>query len=53
MGEKYVSLGLDDFLVEFGVYGVGVVLVLMKGKVYNCGVYVYKFLMEVFFCLLW
>ena len=35
MGKKYTSSGLDDLLVESGVYGAGAVSALMKGKAYN------------------
>ena len=53
MGEKYASSGVDDLLVESGVYGAGGVSALMKGKAYSCGVCAHKLLMEAFFCLLW
>lgn len=53
MGEKYASSGLDDLLVESGVYGAGAVSALMKGKAYNRGVCAHKLPMEAFFCLLW
>ena len=53
MGEKYASSGLDDLLVESGVYGAGAVSALMKGKAYNRGVRAHKLLMEAFFRLLW
>ena len=53
MRKKYASSGLDDLLVESGVYGAGGVAVLMKGKAYNCGVSAHKLLMEAFFRLLW
>ena len=53
MGKKYASSGVDDLLVESGVYGAGGVSALMKGKAYNCGVCADKLLMEAFFCLLW
>ena len=35
MGEKYASSGVDDLLVESGVYGAGGVSALMKGKAYK------------------
>ena len=53
MGKKYPSSGLDDLLAESGVYGVGGVLALMKGKAYNCGVRAHKLLLEALFRLLW
>ena len=53
MGEKYASSGLDDLLVESGVYGAGAVSALMKGKAYNRSVRAHKLLMEAFFRLLW
>lgn len=37
-GKKYVNFGLEDFLIEFGVYVVGIILVFMFGKLYNCGI---------------
>ena len=52
MGEKYASSGLDDLLVESGVYGAGAVSALMKGKAYNRSVRAHKLLMEAFFRLL-
>ena len=52
MGKKYARSGLNDLLVESGVYGAGAVLVLMKGKAYNRGVRAHKLLMEAFFGLL-
>lgn len=44
-GNKYVSFGFVDLFVELVVYVVGIVLVLMKGKLYNLGVCVYKIVM--------
>ena len=53
MGKKYPSSGLDDLLVESGVYETGGVSALMKGKAYNWGVRAHKLLLEAFFRLLW
>ena len=53
MWKKYASSGLDDLLVESGVYGAGAVSALMKGKAYNRGVRPNKLVMEAFFCFLW
>ena len=53
MWKKYASSGLDDLLVASGVYGVGVVSALMKGKAHNRGVRAHKLVMEAFFRLLW
>ena len=53
MRKKYAGSGLDDPLVESGVYGAGGVSALMKGKAYNCGARAHKLLMEAFFRLLW
>ena len=50
--KKYTSSGLDDLLVESGVYGAGAVSALMKGKAYNRGVRAHKLVMEAFFRLL-
>ena len=49
MWKKYASSGLDDLLVESGVYGAGAVSALMKGKAYNCDVRPHKLVMEAFF----
>ena len=53
MGKKCASSGVDDLLVESGVYGAGGVSALMKGQVYHFGVRAHKLLMEEFFRLLW
>ncbi|KAK3710252.1 hypothetical protein QZH41_006783 [Actinostola sp. cb2023] len=53
LGKKYSNSGLDDLLIESGVYGVGSTSALMKGKSYNRGVRAHKLAMEAFFRLLW
>ena len=51
--KKYASSGLEDLLVESGVYGAGAVSALMKGKAYNRGVRAHRLVMDAFFRLLW
>lgn len=38
IGKKYLNSGFEDLLIELGVYVVGTISVLMKGKLYNRGV---------------
>ena len=52
LGKKYSNSGLDDLLIESGVYGVGSTSALMKGKSYNRGVRAHKLAMEAFYRLL-
>jgi len=35
IGKKYTNSGLDDLLIESGVYAVGTTSALIKGKCYN------------------
>ena len=51
--KKYLNSGLDDLLIESGVYAAGTTAVLMKGKSYNRGVRAHKLLVEAFFRLMW
>ena len=36
LGKKYLTSGLDNLLIESGVYAAGTMAVLLKGKSYNC-----------------
>ena len=53
IGKKYLNSGLQDLLIESGVYAAGTTSVLMKGKLYNRGVRAHKLCMEAFFRLMW
>ena len=46
IGKRYEESGLEDLLVEAGVYGSGSVMKIMNGKSYNKGVRALKLLME-------
>ena len=45
IGKRYEESGIDDLLVETGVYGSGSVMKIMTGKDYNRGVRAFKLLM--------
>lgn len=53
LGKKYQSSGLEDLLIESGVYAAGTTSALMKGKSYNRGVRTHKLVMEALFRLRW
>ena len=53
LGKKYASSGLDDLLVELGVYAAGTASALMKGKFYNRGIWAHNIAMEALFHLKW
>ena len=53
IGKKYTNSGLDDLLIESGVYSAGTTSALMKGKSYNRGIRGHKLAMEALFRLLW
>ena len=53
LGKKFANSGLEDLLIESGVYAAGTTSVLMKGKSYNRGVRAHKLCFEVFFRLMW
>jgi len=53
LGKKFHSSGLEDLLIESGVYAAGTTSVLMKGKSYNRGIRAHKLAMEAFFRLMW
>ena len=50
---KYLDSGLDDLLIESGVYAAWIMEALMKGKSYNRGVRAYKLVSEAMFRLMW
>ena len=51
--KKYLDSGLDDLLIESGVYAVGTTAALTKGKSYNRGVRAHKLVSEAMFHLMW
>ena len=53
LGKKFADSGLDDLLIESGVYAAGSTSTLMKGKSYNRGIRAHKLCLEVFFRLMW
>ena len=53
IGKKYLDSGLDDLLIESGVYAAGTTAALMKGKSYNRGVRAHKLVSEAMFRLMW
>ena len=53
IGKKFLNSGLEDLLIESGVYAAGTTSALMKGKSYNKGVRAHKLCMEAFFQLMW
>ena len=48
VGKRYEESGLEDLLIESGVYGSNSVMRIMNGKAYNKGVRALKLLMEAF-----
>ena len=53
IGKKFLNSGLEDLLIESGVYAAGMTSALMKGKSYNRGVRAHKLCMEAFFRPMW
>ena len=51
LGKKFADSGLEDLLIESGVYAAGSTSALMKGKSYNRGIRAHKLCLEVFFRL--
>ena len=51
--KKFLNSGLEDLLIESGVYAAGTTSALIKGKSYNRGVRAHKLCMEAFFRLMW
>lgn len=46
IGKRYEESGLEDLLIESGVYGSNIVMRVMRGKVYNKGIRAMKLTME-------
>eukprot|EP00058_Branchiostoma_floridae_P009808 XP_002595296.1 hypothetical protein BRAFLDRAFT_128105 [Branchiostoma floridae] len=53
LGKQYKGSGLDDLLLESGVYGSNTATILLEGKSYNRGVRAHKLTMEVMLRLQW
>ena len=53
LGRKYADSGLEDLLINSGVYAASATSVLMLGKSYNSGIRAHKLVMEALFRLLW
>ena len=53
ISKKFLNSGLEDLLIELGVYAAGTTSSLMKGNSYNRGVRAHKLCMETFFRLMW
>lgn len=53
LGKKFRSSGLEDLLIESGVYAAGTTTALMKGKYYNREIRAHKLAMEALFRLMW
>jgi hypothetical protein len=53
LGKMFRSSGLEDLLIESGVYAAGTTSAIMKGKSYNRGVRAHKLVMEGLFRLMW
>lgn len=53
LGKKYEMSGIEDLLVESGIYGSSITTAILKGKSYNRGVRAHKLVMEAMFRLQW
>ena len=53
IGKMYDNSGLEDLLIESGVYASGTASQLLKGKQYNRGIRAHKLVSEAFFRLQW
>ncbi len=53
LGKMFDNCGLEDLLVESGVYASGTIAELLKGKQYNRGVRAHKLVAEAMFRLKW
>ena len=53
LGKKYQMSGIEDLLIESGMYGSSTTSTLLKGKSYNRGVRAHKIVMEAMFRLQW
>ena len=52
IGKRYQDSGLEDLLIESGVYAAGTTSALMKGNSYNRGVRAHKLISEALYRLL-
>ena len=53
LGKKFENSGLEDLLIEAGVYGSATISSIIKGKAYNRGIRAHKLTMEALFRLQW
>lgn len=53
VGKKYQNSGLEDLLIEYGVYAAGTTSALVNARSYNRGVRAHKLCFETFFRLIW
>ena len=53
IGKKYEMSGLEDLIIESGIYGSSTTTMILKGKSYNRGVRAHKILMEAMLRLKW
>ena len=53
LGKMYLNSGLEDLLIESGVYAPGTTTALIAGKSYNRGVRTHKLCVEAMFRLMW
>ena len=53
LGKKYQSSGIDDLLIESGMYDSSTTSILVKGNSYNRGIRAHKIAMEAMFHLQW
>lgn len=49
LGKRFANSGLEDLLIESGVYAAGTTSALMLRKLYNRGIRAHKLCMEAFF----
>ena len=53
LGKKYRISGIEDLVIESGMYGSSTTSTLLKGKSYNRGVGAHKIVVEAMFRLQW
>ena len=53
LGKKYAQSGIENMLIESGVYAAGTTSAIMLGKLNNRGIWAHKLTMEALFRLLW
>ena len=53
LGKKHQSSGIEDILIESGMYGSSTTSILLKGTSYNRGVRAHKIVMKAMFRLQW